>query len=289
MKILKNHIESFKVRSTSPKDVFLSSLLKEYWFATQDVLLRSIEANIWEKCIFEHPVLDIGIGDGGISRFLYSDKRKIDIGIDLNEAGLEKARETGMYDKVIAASAEHMPFKDASFNTVISNSTFEHIIHDTKAVVEVGRVLKKGGYFFLTVPSAFLPKFIVLLEGGKANPKAKKTLTAFNKRLSHFHYRTLSAWKSILAKNKLNIVFSAYYYPLSTTVVWYRLFKFSTTKIAGKELWSYLGHSKMRKIIPEKLVIFLLKNYILASAYKKGYFTHGEVGSMLFFVAQKVS
>ncbi len=267
------------------KKEYLELFLQKYWFAPQDVLLRSVEANIIRACKFTHPVLDIGIGDGGISRFLFPGKLKIDVGIDIEESGLEKARKTGVYKKVMVADAMHMPFRNASFGSVVSNSTFEHIQDDKKAVAEVGRVLRKNGYFFLTVPSIYLPRTILSIEG----KKGKEALDRFNTRVVHRHYNSIIVWEKMLAKNNLKIIFHRYYYPDETTRLWYMLMKISIYKIRNREFWSYVAHSKLRKFIPEKLVIPILKKYILEKPYKNGLGTTDGIGSMLFLVSQKTS
>lgn len=266
------------------KKEYLDFFVQKYWFSPQDVLLRSVEANIIRACKFVHPVLDIGVGDGGISRFLFPGKLKIDVGIDIEESGLEKARNTGVYKKVMHVDAMRMPFKNASFGSVVSNSTFEHIEDDTKAVSEVGRILKKNGYFFLTVPSIYLPRTILSIEG----EKGKQALDRFNTRVVHRHYNSLVVWEKMLAKNKLKIVFHRYYYPDETTVPWYMLMKISIFKIRNRELWSYLAHSKLRKFIPEKIVVYLLRKFVLEKPYAHGLGTKDGTGSMLFLVSQKI-
>lgn len=269
------------------KKEYLEFFLTRYWFAPQDVLLRSVEANIIRACKFVHPVLDIGVGDGGISRFLFPGKLKIDVGIDIEESGLDKARYTGVYKKVMRVDAMRMPFKSASFGSVVSNSTFEHIQDDKKAVAEVGRVLRKNGYFFLTVPSIYLPRTILSIEGEKGKD-AQSALDKFNTRVVHRHYNALATWEKMLAKNNLKIVFHRYYYPEETTRPWYRLMKISTYKIRNREFWSYLAHSKLRKFIPEKTVINLLRKFVLEKPYKNGLGTKDGTGSMLFIVSQKI-
>lgn len=270
------------------KKEYLEFFLQKYWFAPQDVLLRSVEANIIRVCKFVHPVLDIGVGDGGISRFLFPGKLKIDVGIDIEESGLEKARNTGVYKKVMCADAMRMPFRSASFGSVVSNSTFEHIQDDKKAVAEVGRVLRKNGYFFLTVPSIYLPRTILSIEEKKGKTGAKKALERFNTRVVHRHYNSLIVWEKVLAKNNLKIVFHRYYFPVDTTYTWYKLMKISIYKIKNREFWSYVAHSKLRKFIPEKLVIAILRYYVLEKPYKNGLGTVDGVGSMLFIVSQKI-
>lgn len=271
------------------KKEYLKHFLREYWFAPQDVLLRSVETSIIRACNFVHPILDIGIGDGGVSRFIFPPGIKIDVGIDIEEGGLQKAKKTGVYKKVLQADAMNLLFNDSSFNSVVSNSTFEHVADDKKAVKEVGRVLKKNGYFFLTVPSINLPRTILSIEGKNGKTNAKQALEKFNKRVVHRHYRLLSSWNKILKKNSLKIVFYKYYYPDQTTRPWYRLMKIYTFKIKNRELWSYLAHSKFRKLIPEKLVIYFLGKYVLDKPYSDGLTASDSSGSMLFIVSKKFS
>lgn len=57
----------------------------------------------------------------------------------------------------VRASAEDLPFPDATFDVVIMNAVLEHIPDVSKAFAEVGRVLKPGGVF--TGYSAFMECF----------------------------------------------------------------------------------------------------------------------------------
>lgn len=45
-----------------------------------------------------------------------------------------------------------LPFKDSSFDCVVSLNTFEHLYGDTDAIFEVARVLKSSGKFVASVP-----------------------------------------------------------------------------------------------------------------------------------------
>ena len=272
---------------SSPDKLFLDLFLEEYWFAPQDVLLRSIEANIWKIVKIDKPSLDIGIGDGGISRYIFWGKEPISIGIDPNPVGLTSGQKTENYNKILKASAEKMPFKNATFKTIVSNSTFEHIKHDYKALKEVGRTLKKGGHFFLTVPSEYLPLNILEIEGN--NQEAKKALNFFNNRVAHYHYHSVSEWTKRFEEAGMKVVFSHLYYGKFITKVWYVLFKISTKKIKNKEIWSYLAHTRLRILIPVNLYIKFLRTFLLFPAFKKGFFcSNTEKGSMLFIVGEKI-
>ena len=269
------------------KMFYLRDFLNNYWFIPSDVLQRSIEANIWDMCNFRRPILEIGIGNGEISAGLFKKHNRIDVGIDRDNSGLETARATNKYNKVLCINAENMPFKEASFNTVVSNSSFEHIIHDLEAISEVGRVLKKGGYFFMTVPSVYLPKWILSYEEKINKNTIKEKLKSFNNRTQHFHYRSFLEWEKIFLKNNLSILFHNYYFSRETVFFWYKLFKIFTYTLNKRELWSYIGHSKISHFIPKKVIINLLEKRFLKDIYKNAFFTNSKEGGQLFIVAQK--
>jgi SAM-dependent methyltransferase len=52
----------------------------------------------------------------------------------------------------IVGSAEDIPVKDESFDTMISTQVLEHLPHPKKAVEEIFRILKPGGYALISVP-----------------------------------------------------------------------------------------------------------------------------------------
>lgn len=276
------------MRNDNLKTIHLERFLRRYWFAPQDVLLRSVEANIMHTYKFKHPILDIGTGDGSISKLLFPKTLTIDVGIDIDEQSLKKAKESGMYKRAMLANAAKMPFRNSLFNCVVSNSTFEHIEQDKQAVSEVARVLKENGQFFITVPSVYLQDLISSIEGWRSKKMARNLLKKFDRRVNHLHYRSVEEWNNIFKKNNLKLIFYTYYFPKATTYVWYKLFKFSVTKFRNREVWSYLAHSPLRKVIPEGLVIFFLKKFLFKKAYRMGLSTD-SIGSMLFMIAKKES
>lgn len=278
-----------KNKNYTAKVSYLKQYLSLFWFIPSDVLQRAIEANIWSLCTFKAPVLEIGIGNGEISEFLFKQHPQVAVGIDIEKEGLERAQKGGKYKKVLCVNAEKMPFKDESFNTVISNSTFEHINKDLKGVSEVARVLRKDGLFFLTAPSNYLKEWILEYEKEKDPMQAKNKLKKFNKRAYHLHYRSLSEREQNFKKNNLEIIFYQYYFPKEVALFWYTLFTIFTITIRGRELWSYLGQSKITKYLPKKILINLLQNYLLKEKYKKAFFTNSVPGGQLFIVAKKVN
>ena len=52
----------------------------------------------------------------------------------------------------VKADICNLPFKDDNFDVVLCNHVLEHISDDTKAIRELYRILKPGGYGILQVP-----------------------------------------------------------------------------------------------------------------------------------------
>ena len=52
----------------------------------------------------------------------------------------------------IVASATDLPLNDKSFDTVVSTEVLEHVAEPLRALREMQRVLKPGGYLILTTP-----------------------------------------------------------------------------------------------------------------------------------------
>jgi ubiquinone/menaquinone biosynthesis C-methylase UbiE len=275
------------IKKYKTKDSYLVHFLKEYWYIPSDVLQRSIEANAWDLCEFKKPVLDIGIGNGRMSNYIFRNSPRIDVGIDSEKSGLDQARKTKKYKEVVHANAESLPFKDSSFNTVVSNSTFEHIKGDFKAVSEAARVLKKRGMLYLTVPSIYLQNWILEYESNLDYNQSRIIVARFNKRANHLHYRSLEEWTRYFKDNNLELVFQKYYFPKSTAVFWYKLFKKFTSKFGKREAWSIIGNSKATKFIPKSVMVYVLKN-ILKDVYRDGFFMESGVGAQMFMVAKKM-
>lgn len=55
----------------------------------------------------------------------------------------------------VAAIAERLPFRDASFDLVICTQVLNYASSPSQAIAEVRRVLKQGGILYLTVPAIF--------------------------------------------------------------------------------------------------------------------------------------
>lgn len=92
-------------------------------------------------------VVDLGCGTGLYSSVL----KKYDnyyIGIDMSSSALEIAKAEGI--NVIAGEAEAIPVADETVDYLFSTEVIEHVISPEKMMQEIYRILKPGGYGFIT-------------------------------------------------------------------------------------------------------------------------------------------
>ncbi|MAG47374.1 hypothetical protein CL617_02110 [archaeon] len=105
------------------------------------------------------PLLDIGCGTG-ISTNFFKIKS---IGIDNNKEMLKIGSKN--YNNLKYALAESLPFKDKTFNTIISVTAFHNFNNMEKALLEIKRTSKNNNIAisFLKT-SKKLPTFKIILE-----------------------------------------------------------------------------------------------------------------------------
>jgi len=96
-------------------------------------ILAPLKAGAW--------VLDLGSGRGSFPDSLTAASV---VRLDLDATGKNAVR----------ADAARLPFREAIFDAVIANHSFEHFKELSLVLSEVGRVLKPGGAIFSSVPDA---------------------------------------------------------------------------------------------------------------------------------------
>jgi len=98
-------------------------------------------------------VLDLGCGDGQVSRLLAGRGARV-VGVDPTWNQIRVAHERGGGAAYARSGAAALPFADASFDAVVACLVFEHIDDLDDAIAEVARVLRLGGQFsfFLNHP-----------------------------------------------------------------------------------------------------------------------------------------
>lgn len=96
-------------------------------------------------------VLDIGCGDslfpGKLAGMGYQS-----YAVDISDEGCIAARDSRV--NFVKSDVCDMPFQTGAFDVIIAISALEHVEEDTMplAVKEIGRVLRRGGIMFVTMP-----------------------------------------------------------------------------------------------------------------------------------------
>jgi ubiquinone/menaquinone biosynthesis C-methylase UbiE len=95
-------------------------------------------------------VLDVGCGRGGPAAYIAGrlDAREV-VGLDASEDGVRFCREQHVHPRLrfVHASAEELPFEDASFDVVLNVESSHCYLRPAAFFSEVARVLKPGGSF----------------------------------------------------------------------------------------------------------------------------------------------
>lgn len=134
------------------------------WYA------RSIRENIlqrfWHNKRFNevgkliekaNDVLDIGCADGTFTKVIF-EKTHAErlIGIDILPKSISFAKRRFARSKKMlfrVADAHSIPYRTESFDAVFCLEALEHVEDPIKVISEIHRVLKKGGYAIILVPS----------------------------------------------------------------------------------------------------------------------------------------
>ena len=205
---------------------YLTRLLTAYWFAPPVGLWRAVELRVAAEERYEHPMLDLGCGDGLVGQVLFGTERTVDVGLDMWTDQLRQAAHSGTYRHVDLADGHHLPYPTGAFATVFSNSVLEHIPDVGRVVCEVGRVLQTGGCFIFTVPS---DAFRYLLDGYARRiaagdvESAERYAAAVDARLEHYHYHTPREWQRVLAAASMTLIKARYYIPEDVERLWDRM------------------------------------------------------------------
>jgi SAM-dependent methyltransferase len=122
----------------------------------------------WHRLLFRYldtardidarTVLEIGCGRGELARRLtehgHAPARYVGADFAAAAVGFARRRSTPVATWALA-DMQRMGLRSASFDTVISCETIEHLPDPVAALCEVERVLKPGGRLFLTTPNYF--------------------------------------------------------------------------------------------------------------------------------------
>ena len=206
---------------------------------------------------FPSPVLDFGCGNGEVARSVLRSHWPVD-GLELVAAEARIAGVSDTYRFVMQASGVKSPVRSGVYGAVYSHSVLEHIPDDLGAIREVSRVLRPGGRFVFTVPS---PEFAsrILRERGE------ERLYQVNRRLGHYHYRSIDEWVGCLDEVGLDVVMTRGHLPAATQRTWLRLDTLMVRRIRGRRVLDWFRGLRRRGLMPEALWLALLSGLLWRS------------------------
>ena len=192
---------------------------------------------------FPSPVLDFGCGNGEVARSVLRSHWPID-GLELVAAEARVASASETYRFVMQGSGVKVPVTSNVYGAVYSHSVLEHIPDDLGAIREVARVLRPGGRFVFTVPAPAFASRIVREHG-------EKTLEVVNRRLGHYHYRSIDEWVEYLDKVELDVVMVRGHLPEATQRIWLRLDTLMVRRFRGRRVLDWIRGLQRRGLIPD--------------------------------------
>lgn len=90
-------------------------------------------------------LLDVGCGVGDMLAF-----RPNSIGVDINDFNVKFCQWRGLNVELMAI--DHLPFADASFDSVLLDNVLEHIAEPESIINEIKRVMSTDGVLVIGVP-----------------------------------------------------------------------------------------------------------------------------------------
>jgi len=153
-------------------------------------------------------VLDVGCGLGVARRFLSAQGTYV--GVDMSAATVELARRLHPQARTDfrLGSLPHLPLPSASVDAAICLEVLEHVGDDRKALRELRRVLRPGGFLIVSVPQTFY-------------------WGAYRELIGHFRHYTPESLRDLLQKERFELVeglpqfhrvWRTYYYAYATAL-----------------------------------------------------------------------
>jgi SAM-dependent methyltransferase len=268
--------KNMPVRGNNDKDFLWLNLRDLPYFRG---LLRAVEANYYQEYDIKPPILDMGCGDGHFGAFTFD--FMLDIGIDPGKTSLKKAQLYRKYRYLIQTIGSTLPFPNAYFQSVISNSVLEHIPDLDAVVMEIGRVLKGDGLFVFSVPNHnFLQNLSVsgFLDKIRFHPLAEAYRNFFNRISRHYHCDPPEIWKDRLENAGFKVQDYWHYFPPRSlhALEWGHYFGFP----------SLVSHWIFGRwiLVPQKWNLSLTRLY--TEKFYRARSPHPQ-GSYTFYIAQK--
>ncbi|WP_413205187.1 class I SAM-dependent methyltransferase [Rhodospirillum sp. A1_3_36] len=126
-------------------------------------VLRNTDALLEAVSVTDKAVLDVGCGDGSISRLLAQAGARVVLGLEVSPKQIERYLASTLLPgmAVLDSGAQDMPLPDASMDVVVFFNSLHHVPVALmgKALAEAARVIKPDGLVYVTEPIAEGPLF----------------------------------------------------------------------------------------------------------------------------------
>ncbi len=96
-------------------------------------------------------ILEVGCGSGCLLELLKPANQVV--GVDVAADGIDACATRGIEAHCVDPASEPLPFPDESFDFVICLETIEHMMNPYYALMEMRRVLKRGGRLICSIPN----------------------------------------------------------------------------------------------------------------------------------------
>lgn len=127
-----------------------NNLLQRYWHTRRFSEIKKLIEPAGE-------ILDIGCADGTFTKIIFdkTGAKKL-TGIDVVESSIKYTKKRFAKNKNMkfkVADAHDLPFEARKFDAVFCLEALEHVVDPSRVLKEICRVLKRGGYTVILVPS----------------------------------------------------------------------------------------------------------------------------------------
>lgn len=124
------------------------NLFQKYWHLRRFIEVLKVVREV------EGPVLDVGCHSGTFTaKILKRVGSKKVYGIDISEQAISLAKKRIPFGNFRVGDAQKLPFKSDFFEAAFCLEVLEHVDDPVAVLKEINRILKKGGYAVLLVPS----------------------------------------------------------------------------------------------------------------------------------------
>jgi len=215
-------------------------------------------------------ILDLGCGEGRHIQNLYYQERIHACGLDLDFDSARKSVDGFRYlnlDQdgnkgswlILSGDCLYLPFKDNSFQVIICSEVLEHLSDYHSALLEMKRILRRGGELVLTVPN-FWPERICWALSREYQLDPGGHLRIFNQKALKLEVKRLG-FKPVF-KHKSHALHSPYWW--LKCLNWSRRDSWLPVRLYHKLLvWDILKSPRITRLLEKILNPLMGKSVVL--------------------------